>query len=124
MDIKKGEMLLSFEGIGNIEELRDIVIKEVEKYKNLAIDNSNIKEAKFLIEELKPTQTQIRKLRAEVNKELKARAKSKLDEIDNVIRLISEVIDPLQKNIDEYKEYKRLERIEKYNEYIAKKNYE
>jgi len=110
-EIKEGQSELLFAGVTNIAELREFAIKKSEEYKDIQVTEANIKLAEKDINELKPYRTKVKKYRAALNKELKSRVAEKLEEVDDITSIFNEVIEPVEKKIEEYREARRIKRL-------------
>lgn len=105
--ILQGSTSLVYEGITNLEELKSFAEEKASKYKNIVVTDENIKECETQIKEITPYKTDIKKFRANVNKNLEARMKEQLKQIDDITKIFTEVIEPITTKIEEYKETQR-----------------
>jgi hypothetical protein len=110
-EIKEGQSKFLFAGVTNIAELREFATEKSEEYKDIQVTEANIKLAEKDINELKPYRTKVKKYRAALNKELKSRVAEKLEEVDDITSIFNEVIEPVEKKIEEYREAKRIKRL-------------
>lgn len=114
--ILQGSTNLVYEGITNLAELKEFAEEKASKYKNIVVTDENVKECETQIKEIIPYRTDIKKFRAIVNKNLKAKLDEQLKQIDDITSIFTEVIEPVTSKIEEYKELKRIEKLEKKKE--------
>ena len=114
--ILQGSTNLVYEGITNLAELKEFAEEKASKYKNIVVTDENVKECETQIKEIIPYRTDIKKFRATVNKNLKAKLDEQLKQIDDITSIFTEVIEPVTSKIEEYKELKRIEKLEKKKE--------
>jgi len=112
MNIEKGQEIIEYKGVVNLQVVREEAIKIADKYRDIVLADSNIKEAKKMVTELKAPRREIKAYRASVNKLLKSAIKDKLTEIDSITNIFNEVLQPLEYKIDEYAENIRIRKIE------------
>lgn len=105
--ILQGSTSLVYEGITNLEELRVFAEEKASKYKNIVVTDENVKECETQIKEITPYRTDIKKFRANVNKNLKVKLEEHLKQIDDITNIFTEVIEPVATKIEEYKETQR-----------------
>ncbi len=105
--ILQGNTSLIYEGITNLEELKVFAEEKASKYKNIVVTDKNVKECELQIKEITPYRTDIKKFRATVNKNLEAKLKEQLKQIDDITKIFTEVIEPVTTKIEEYKETQR-----------------
>ena len=119
LKVIKGQNKLLFEGITNMDELKDFAIVKSDEYSNIIVTEENFKICEETIKEIKPYRTEVKKYRAAVNKELKNKTSDILAEIDKVTNIFTSVIDPVEDKINEYKESIRLEKLKKKQDFFS-----
>ena len=112
MEIIKSELAIKYNGVANLENIKNIVVEKSEQFKNIVVTEDSLKGCKEVLEEIKPLRTEIKKFRAELNKELTSKLKDKLSEVDEITFIINHVIEPIEKGIEFFEEEKRLKKIE------------
>ena len=126
MNIEKGQEIIEYKGVVNLQVVREEAIKIADKYRDIVLADNNIREAKKMVTELKAPRREIKAYRASVNKLLKSAIKDKLTEIDSITNIFNEVLQPLEYKIDEYAENIRIRKIEtkkaEFNEQIDSVN--
>jgi len=126
--IDKGNEMIEFERVTNLEEVKQRAIEIVEKYDGLIIADNNIKEYKEVIAELKLPREQVAKYRSATNKIVQAKLAEKLKEIDDIKAIFTKAINPLQLKVDDYtnekKDRKYKEKKAKFQDEIDERNKE
>ena len=112
MKIEKGLIELKYNGVKNLQDIKNLMEEKVEKYKNIIVTEETLKECKETLEEIKPIRQEIKKFRAELNKELTAAIKDKLSEVDQITGILNDVIEPIEKGIEFFEEEKRIKKLE------------
>ena len=118
--IETGLVAVEITGILNCDK----IVEELgEKTANVATcKNSKDKQALTeTIKKYKEIRTPLKKTRASVVKEIKAKTKEILGEFDTVIGLVSDYIEPYQTVVDEYDEKNRIAKIEKLKKETAQR---
>jgi len=104
MNIENGKEIIEFDGIVNLEQVRVEALQIADKYRDIILEDNNIKEAKKIVKELKEPRKEIKSYRAAVNKFLTAAKKSKLADIDDITAIFNDVLQPLENKINMYTE--------------------
>src|SRR5574344_945934 len=112
MKVENGLIELKFNGVKNLQTIGKLVRETAEKYKGIVVTEDTLKDCKETLEEIKPVRADIKKVRASVNKELTTLVKGRLQEIDDITNILTEVIEPIEQGIEYFMEQQRTAKLE------------
>jgi hypothetical protein len=110
--VNNGLVKLEYQGVSNLEELKVFVNEKADKYRGIVVTQETIKGCEETLEELKPIRTDFKKVRANVNSQMKSLTGTELEKYDSITKILDEVIKPIETGLEVFAEEKRIAKLE------------
>lgn len=108
--LQEGTTTIEVHALTNYDELTVALKGNLEQFKGYKVTEATEEADKKTLEYLKSNRKPLKDFRAALNKELTAKTKEELGKADAIIKLLDEVISPIESGLDDFAEARRLEK--------------